>query len=100
MFKKFFVIAILALGVANAASYSVRLIQPSVVKGTELKPGEYRVNVANDMVTITNGKQSVEAPVKVETTDEKFRTTAIRYVGGSVTEIRLGGTKTKLVFSN
>jgi hypothetical protein len=101
MFKKIVVLAILALGVANAASYSLTLIQPSVVKGTQLKPGEYRVKVDNDKITITNGKLSVETVAKVENGDQKFGATAVRYTNDTViSEIRLGGTKTKLVFSN
>jgi hypothetical protein len=72
------------------------------VAGTELKAGDYRVNVANDKVVITNGKQSVESAVKVEETGSKFGSTTVRYANGEgksrIQEIRLGGTKLKLVF--
>ena len=58
MLKKFVLaFAILALAVASAATYRVTLVQPSVVKGNELKAGDYRLNVQNDKVTIVNGKQ-------------------------------------------
>ncbi|MBZ5585180.1 MAG: hypothetical protein LAQ30_23830 [Acidobacteriia bacterium] len=101
MFKKFMISAILALGVASAASYNVKLIQPSVVKGTELKPGEYRLNVENDKATFVKGKETVEASVKVENADQKYQTTSVRYTAGStISEIRVGGTKTRLVFNN
>ena len=77
--------------------------QPSVVKGTELKAGEYRLNVGSEKVTITNTKQSVDVPVKVETVDQKFESTAIRYTleagKQTISEIRIGGTKTKLVLN-
>ena len=104
MLKKFVLtFAILALAVASAATYRVTLVQPSVVKGNELKAGEYRLNVQNDKVTIVNGKQSVEVPVKIENVEQKYDSTAVRYTdqGGKATisEIRLGGTKTKLVFT-
>lgn len=88
---------------ASAATYRVTLSQPAVLKGQELKAGEYRLNVADTKVTIVNGKQSVEVPVKVESVDQKFDTTSVRYVGTEkpkITEIRLGGTKTKLVFND
>ena len=88
---------------ANAATYKVTVSQPAVVKGQELKPGEYKLNVANEKVTLVNGKQSVEVPVKVESVEQKFDTTSVRYVGTEkpkITEIRLGGTKTKLVFND
>jgi hypothetical protein len=100
MFKKILAVAVLTLGVASAASYNLKLIQPSVVKGTELKPGEYRMKVENDQVKITNGKQTVETSVKVETGTEKYSSTTLRYEQSTLSEIRLGGTKTKLVFSN
>ncbi len=101
MFKRIAVCAILALGVASAESYKVNLFQPSKLQGTELKPGEYRFNVENGKATIVKGKQTVEAPVKVETADRKFSSTSIRYTAdGVISEVRLGGTTTKLVFSN
>ncbi|HTS64722.1 MAG TPA: hypothetical protein VMH28_22015 [Candidatus Acidoferrales bacterium] len=87
----------------NAATYKVTLSQPTIVKGQELKPGDYRLNVGDQKVTIVNGKQSVEVPVKVESVDQKFDSTSVRYTGTEkpkITEIRLGGTKTKLVFND
>jgi hypothetical protein len=88
---------------ANAATYKVTVSQPAVVKGQELKPGEYKLNLANEKVTLVNGKQSVEVPVKVESVEQKYDSTSVRYVGTEkpkITEIRLGGTKTKLVFND
>ena len=104
MLKKFvLVFAVLALAVASAATYKVTIFQPSVVKGNELKAGDYRLSVQNDKVTIVNGKHSVEVPVKIENVEQKYDSTAVRYSdeGGKTTisEIRLGGTKTKLVFT-
>jgi len=111
MLKKLvLVFAILAL-VASAGTvpagprYKITLDQPSVVKGTELKAGDYRLTLGDAKVTITlmNGKNVVETPVKVETTDKKFGETVIGFTkqnGKSViSEIRLGGTKTRLVFN-
>jgi hypothetical protein len=96
--------AILSIAVASAAgNYKITLTQPSVVNGNQLKAGEYRLNVTESKVTIVNGKDSVEIPAKVESTDKKFDTTAIRYTeeGGkqNITEIRIGGTKTKVLFN-
>ncbi|HYW48889.1 MAG TPA: hypothetical protein VE959_38855 [Bryobacteraceae bacterium] len=110
MFQKLVLtFVILALAVATAGTvpgvgnYKLTLLQPSVVNGTELKAGDYRLSLANDMVKIVSGKLSVEVPVKVETADQKFDSTAIRYTdkGGkaAISEIRLGGTKTRLVFN-
>ncbi|MBI4873743.1 MAG: hypothetical protein HY822_03810 [Acidobacteria bacterium] len=93
----------LALVTASAASYRVTLFQPSVINGTELKPGDYKIEHDAGKVVIRAGKQTVEAPVKVETSDVKFSATSVRYAGGGknqVQEIRLGGTNTRLVFAN
>jgi hypothetical protein len=92
----------LAIAIAGAATkYNVTLYQPSVVNGTELKPGDYKVEVTGDKATFKLGKTTVEVPVKVEETTQKNDTNAIRYVeGGKLQEIRIGGTHTKLVFSS
>ena len=88
---------------ANAATYKVTLSQPSTLKGKELKAGEYKLNVDASKVTVVNGKESVEVPVTVESVDQKYESTSVRYVGTEkpkITEIRIGGTKTKLVFND
>jgi hypothetical protein len=111
MVKKFaLVFAIFALIVATAgtvptpgSTYKITLLQPSVVNGAPLKAGEYRLTVGAEKITIASSKQTVEAPVKVETVERKFDTTAIRYVEQAgnqvIAEIRIGGTKTKLVLN-
>ena len=103
MLKRFVLaFAILGLSVASAENYRVTLSQASTVKGKQLKAGDYRLNVENSKLTIVNGKQSVEVNVKVQTGDTKFDTTAVRYAGTgdkmSIKEIRIGGTKTTLLF--
>lgn len=99
-----FVCLAMSIASAAAASYRVTLFQPSVVAGTELKPGDYKVDLQDNKVTIKNGKNTVEADVKVETVDQKYSTTSVRYSNGDgkyrLQEIRLGGTKTKLIFNN
>lgn len=95
----------LALAAATAASsYKITLFQPTVVNGTELKAGEYKLTLRDQKAVITSGKTSVEVNVKSETADAKFNATTVRYQNGDgkyrVQEIRLGGTNTKLVFEN
>lgn len=105
MKKLILAISSIALSVASAATtYRVTFFQPSVVAGTELKAGDYRVEVNDSKAVITQGKTKVEADVKVETADSKFGSTSVRYTSGEgkykVSEIRIGGTNTKLVFNN
>ncbi len=110
MKKLVLMFATLALVVASAgtpafkgATYHITFAQPSVVQGTELKAGEYRITVGEAKVTILNGKQPLEIPVKIQTGDKKFDENAIRYTNTNgksvVSEIRLGGTKTTVVFN-
>jgi hypothetical protein len=105
MTKKFLLsFAILAMSaLANAKSFSVTLFQPSLVGGAELQPGEYKLDLNESKVVIHSGKKSAEADVKVENGDLKFSSTSVRYQNGDgkyrIQEIRLGGTKTKLVFN-
>ena len=105
MFKKalpLFLVAGLAL--ASARSYTLNLLQPSMVGNTELKPGEYKVEVNDSKATIKKGKVEATSDVKVEEGTTKFDTTSVRYVNSAdgkvkIQEIRLGGTKTKLIFT-
>ena len=104
MKKTLFAFAITALAVASAETYSVKFFHPSVVGATELKPGEYRVDVNEGKAVISRGKRTVESAVKVETGDSKFSSTSVKYRNGDgkyrLSEIRIGGSKTKLVFDN
>lgn len=91
----------LALAVASAKTWQVTLFEHSIIGGAELKPGDYKMEVKDNKVILKNRGQSAEAPVKVENTDVKFPGTSVRYNNGDgkyrITEIRIGGTTTKLV---
>ena len=92
-----------ALVVGSAATtYHVTLFQASVINGTELKPGDYTVEIKNDKAVLSLGKNSTEAPVKVvDDAQQKYRSNVVRYGPESrVQEIHIGGTKTKLVFTS
>jgi hypothetical protein len=92
------------LAIASARSYTVNLFQPSLVGATELKPGQYKIEVNENKAVIRQGKVQTESPVKVEEGDTKFDSTVVRYVNSAdgkvrIQEIRIGGTKTRLVFT-
>jgi len=101
--------ALLTLGlvamaaVAGARSYTVNLFVPSMIGSEEFKPGEYKLEVVEQKAVIRNGKLHGEFPVKIEENGAKYATTTVRYSNGDgkmhVQEIHLGGTSTKLVFS-
>jgi hypothetical protein len=98
----FFLVA--GLAVASARSYTVNLLQPSMVGTAELKPGEYKIEINDQKAVIHKGKVQTESPVQVEESDTRFDATAVRYVTSAdgkvrIQEIRIGGTKTRLVFT-
>ena len=97
--------AVLALSVASAATYKVSLVEPSVVKGQQLKAGDYKLDVKDNSVVIArDNKHQVEVPVKVENTNQKYNRTRVLYNENkgkfTIQEIELGGTTTKLTFDN
>jgi len=100
MKKLILVFTTVALAAASAANkYTVTLFQPSVINGTELKPGEYRVEVDGDKAVFKQGKKIAEATIRTQDVDKKFASNTVRYIDGSrVQEIHLGGTHTKLIF--
>lgn len=96
--------ACLALSIASAATFKVSFVEPSVVKGKELKAGDYKLNVKDNSVVILQGKKEFEVPVKVENTNQKYERTRVLYNENkgkfTIQEIELGGTTTKLTFDN
>jgi hypothetical protein len=96
-------VAALAVASASAKSYSVTLYEPAMLGNTALTPGEYKVEVADQKATVRNGKMHCEAPVKVESADNKYSTTTVRFSNEDgkmhIQEIHVGGSKTKLVFN-
>ena len=97
------VLSVAASAIAAAATYKVTIPVAVVLDGHELEPGDYRVVVDNDTAVIQKGKQKVETKVRTETVDQKYDSTSISYLKAdgnryNMGEIRLGGTKTKLVF--
>jgi hypothetical protein len=103
MIKQVLAFAFVAFSVASAATYKVSFVEPSVVKGKELKAGDYQLNVKqNSVVIVKNNKQQMEVPAKVEQTGPKYDRTRVLYNERngkfSIQEIELGGTNTKLTF--
>jgi len=98
-----FSFALAGLALASARSYTVNLFQPAMVGNTQLKGGEYQVEVVDQKAVFRNGKIESQTPVKVEDNDVKYGSTTVRFSNGDgkmhVQEIHIGGTKTKLVFS-
>lgn len=103
MKKVIFGFATLALALASAAeTHRFTLYQDAVINGKALKAGDYKMQIDGGKAVISKGKESVEANVAVENSDAKFGQTSVRMASNEgrfiVKEIRVGGTKTKVVF--
>ena len=103
--KKLLLLGVAAVTIAVSAtkSYSVELFQPAMLGSASLTPGVYKVDVDDQKAVIRNGRVHGEAPVKVETGEVKYNTTTVQFDNQDgkmrIQEIHIGGTKTKLVFS-
>lgn len=90
--------AILALGVASAASsYKITLPSDTWAGDTQLKAGDYKVQVEGDKATFMQGKTSIQVVASVETAAKKFSDTTLESSGTKLQAIDIGGTTTKIV---
>jgi len=105
MTRKFLILFAMAAAVASAATYRVKLLQPTVIAGTTLKAGDYKLQIQDNKAVFSAGKNTAEAAVKVESADQKYTSTSFRYDRATdgtlkLQELKLAGTNTKLVFTN
>jgi hypothetical protein len=95
---------VFSLGIATAAStYHVKVVDPTWVGTSELKPGEYDVRVDGDKITFKQGKTVVTVSAKVETSASKFSDTLmdVKTENGQakLQELDLAGTKSKIMLT-
>ena len=88
---------------ASAKSYTVNLFQPAMFGSRNCCRESIGWRLTEQTAVIRKGKVRGECPVKVETGEQKYDTTTVRFDNASgkpkIQEIRVGGTKTKLVFA-
>jgi hypothetical protein len=91
----------LALGIASAASgYTVTFSDTVWIGATQLKAGEYKVEMQGDKAVFKNGNKTVaEIPASLGTNDQKYKHTSFSSTGSKIREIDLGDTKSKIVFA-
>jgi hypothetical protein len=92
-------VASLALAVVGSAAstYKLNLTNPTWVGDTQLKPGEYKVEVTNGQATFKGDKQTAQAPAVEEKSDKKFPYTSFEAKDSKLNEIHFGGTNVKVV---
>lgn len=93
---------IFAVAVASAASpYNVALATPTWVGQTQLKAGEYKVELEGDKAVFKSGKKMVaEAPASTEQNPQKYPNTSLVSSGAKLREIHVGGTTVKIVLKD
>jgi hypothetical protein len=81
----------------------VTLFKTTVIGGTTLQAGEYRLLIGDNKVTFSIDKKTFDVSAKIEVAPKKFDNTEVLYDGGTnqniVRTINLGGTKTQLIFN-
>ena len=102
--KLLIVVLAVGLSVASAKTYDVQFTSAVKVGSMDLRPGKYTIAVMDESkvrFTDANGKV-LEASANVSTGDKKFQSTTVdsKEVNGvtQISEIDLGGSKTKIVF--
>jgi hypothetical protein len=104
-FAKFaFVFGTFALGLVFAASHQMVISSPTWVNGKELKPGDYKLQMQANSVTIQGHETSIQVPAEIQTSAAKHPYTTFRSetVNGKqqLEEVDLGGTKTTILFKS
>jgi len=95
-----FGLGVLAAGIAAAAStYDVKLYDSVWVGSTELKKGDYKVEMKGDKAVFMSGKNAIEVPATVSKSDKKFGYNSFVTEGTKLVELDLGGTTDKIVFT-
>jgi len=98
--KVLFTLSAFALGIASAASsYSVKLYDPMYVGATQLKAGDYMVEMKGDKAVFKSGKTVIEVPATMASSDQKYKFTSFVAVDSKLHEIDFGGTKSKILFT-
>jgi len=94
-----FCLATLALGIANAAPCDVTLLDNLSVGGTQLKAGDYTVEMRGDKAVFKSGKKIIELQATLEKNDQMFTSTILVSQHSKLQEIDLGGTQDRIIFS-
>lgn len=99
MLLGFMVLGVSAFAASN--TFKVEFPQDSVIEGKSFKAGEYKVSMENGTAVIKMGKNAVQVPAH-EVAGNKVASTELIYQdnSGTLREIRLGGTSTRIVFED
>lgn len=95
-----FCLATLAVGIANAApQYDVTLYDNVSVGGTQLKAGDYKVEMQGEKAVFKSATKTVEIPATLGKSDQMYTSTVLITQHSKLQEIDLGGTQDKILFT-
>lgn len=98
-FTQLFCMATLALGIAHAAPFDVTVIENVSVGKTQLKAGDYTVEMKGDKAVFKSGNKTVEIQAALAKGDQTFPSTILLSQNSKLLEIDLVGTQDRIVFS-
>ena len=103
MFKRIAIIALVAVSLASAKSYSFTVYDRSQAGAVQLKPGYYHIKLdGSDVVITDNEGRRIDVSAKVEQADQKFSQTAVFTSNAEgaprIEAIELGGSTIRIVF--
>ena len=85
---------------AAASSYDIKFYEPVRIGSTELKPGDYKLEMQGDKAVFKSGKNvMVEVPATVGKSDKKYSFTSLLSEDSKLNEIDLGGTNMRIVLA-
>jgi len=102
MFRKLaFGVSTVDLGLASAAApYKVKIEAPLLIGSTELKAGEYKVEMQGGKAVFKSGKTVIEIPATMGKSEQKYRWTSVVTEGSKLQEIDFGGTTENMQFTS
>lgn len=92
-----FFLVTFATAVASAAPYDVTLSEKFQVGGTELKPGDYKVEMQGTKAIFTMGKKTVQVPATLAKSERTWETTVFVSQRSKLKEIDPAGTQDRII---
>lgn len=95
-----FLFSTLAVGIASAAApYDVTLSDTFSVGKTELKAGDYTVEMQGDKAVFRTGKKVIQVPATLAKSEQTYAATVFVSQKSKLREIDVGGTQERIVFA-
>jgi hypothetical protein len=103
MLKRFAMLALLAVSLASAKTYTFTVYDSTQAGKVQLMPGEYHLKLDGSQALLMDATgHRIDAAAQVQTTDHKFDQTAVSTSKADgknrIESIELGGSKIKVVF--